>query len=47
MKNKNRTHKGEFLKPVSGNIKYLNLLKRYNSLPQLYDLKFKKPVILI
>jgi len=38
MKNKNRTHKGEFLELVSGNFKYLNLLKRYNTLPQRYDL---------
>jgi len=45
MKNKNRTHKGEFLKPVSGNIKYLNLLKRYNSLPQLYDLFITNNII--
>ena len=37
MKNKNRTHKGEFLKLESGNFNYSNLLKRYNTLPQRYN----------
>ena len=38
MKNKNRTHKSEILRLESGNFKYLNLIKRYNTLPQRYNL---------
>jgi len=38
IKNKNRTHKSELLKAKSNNFNYLNLLKRYNTLPQRYNL---------
>ena len=38
MKNKNKFHKDEFLKLKLGNFKFLNLLKRYNALPQRYNL---------